>query len=80
MSTKHSDLFIFTDIEYQLPFNETGDMKDVKSKVFTTNKTELDKNYGDIVRIEQSKPNVPLALCEVEVYGGIGIIYIDFYF
>ena len=44
-------------------------MKGVKAKEIKTK----EKVFGDIVRIDQTKQHVSLALCEVEVYGRRGI-------
>jgi len=50
---------------YEVPFGDTGIMHDVIAKEIKTKKDV----FGDIVRLDQTRPHVPIALCEVEVYG-----------
>eukprot|EP00111_Clytia_hemisphaerica_P008366 TCONS_00024426-protein len=50
---------------YEVPFGDTGIMHAVIAKEIKTKKDV----FGDIVRLDHTRPNVPIALCEVEVYG-----------
>eukprot|EP00111_Clytia_hemisphaerica_P008834 TCONS_00025822-protein len=49
----------------EVKFNETGNMENVKVKEFTSKASR----FGHIVQIKKQKSNIPLSLCEVEVYG-----------
>ncbi|XP_066917022.1 uncharacterized protein [Clytia hemisphaerica] len=50
---------------WEVPFGDTGIMNAVIAKEIKTTKDV----FGDIVRLDQTRPHVSIALCEVEVYG-----------
>ena len=55
--------------QVQQQFNETGDMRNVRAREFTSQQTL----FGHDVRIKNKVLDAPLSLCEVEVYGKKGI-------
>ena len=65
----HATIYVKMTNRYAPQFNNTGDMKGVRVREFTGERSF----FGRTVKIEKNYSDVPLSLCEVEVYGKTGL-------